>query len=86
MKTTQIFPLILIMLDIGASIVYMAHGDLRKFIYWLAAATLSITVKIPINNGTTKRGINILSIKCELCSRNAKIIIVTTKRNINGMK
>lgn len=44
MKTTQIFPMILIMLDIGASIVYMAHGDLRKFIYWLAAATLSITV------------------------------------------
>lgn len=44
MKTTQIFPLILIILDMGASIVYLANGDLRKFVYWFAAAVLSMSV------------------------------------------
>lgn len=31
-------------LDFGASIVYLFNGDYRKAIYWLAAATLTITV------------------------------------------
>ncbi len=41
-----IFPIILILLDIGAGFVYLASGDgdIKKFIYWIAAAVLNITV------------------------------------------
>ena len=39
-----IFPIILILLDIGAGLVYLASGDIKKFIYWIAAAVLNITV------------------------------------------
>lgn len=39
-----IFPIALIVLDIGASLVYGINGDVRKTIYWLAAAVLNITV------------------------------------------
>lgn len=38
------FPIILIVLDIGASIVYLSNGDIRRMIYWLAAAVLTYTV------------------------------------------
>ena len=44
MKKEYIFPLILIILDIGAGVVYAINGDYKKLIYWLAAAILSITV------------------------------------------
>ena len=44
MNKAQIFPTILILLDVGAGIVYGASGDWRKLIYWLAAATLTATV------------------------------------------
>ena len=44
MKSKYIFPVILILLDIGAGIVYAASGDWKKLIYWLAAAVLNITV------------------------------------------
>ena len=39
-----IFPSILILLDIGAGLVYGVGGDYKKLIYWLAAAILNITV------------------------------------------
>jgi hypothetical protein len=39
-----IFPMSLIILDIGAAVVYGINGDIRKVIYWLAAAVLNITV------------------------------------------
>ena len=39
-----IVPIILILLDIGAGFVYLASGDIKKFIYWIAAAVLNITV------------------------------------------
>lgn len=39
-----IFPSILITFDILAGIVYAFHGDWRRLIYWLAAATLTATV------------------------------------------
>ena len=39
-----IFPIALIVLDIGAATVYGINGDIRKVIYWLAAAVLNITV------------------------------------------
>ena len=39
-----IFPLILIALDFGAAVIYGINGDIRKVIYWIAAAILNITV------------------------------------------
>ena len=44
MKLTQIFPTILIVLDIAAAIVYACHGDWRRVIYWLAAAVITGSV------------------------------------------
>jgi len=41
-----IFPIVLICLDFGASIVYFINGDIRHGVYWLAAAVLTITVTI----------------------------------------
>ena len=40
----KIFPTILIILDIAAAIVYIADGDPRKVIYWIAAAVLTAAV------------------------------------------
>lgn len=37
-------PALLILLDIGAAIVYAKHRDWRKVIYWLAAAILNAAV------------------------------------------
>lgn len=42
--STKIFPTVLIALDVAAALVYAAHGDWRRLIYWLAAATLTATV------------------------------------------
>jgi len=39
-----IFPITLIVLDFGAGIVYGISGDIKKMIYWFAAAVLNITV------------------------------------------
>lgn len=44
MKLQLIFPVSLIVLDIGAAIVYAVCDDYKKAIYWLAAAVLNITV------------------------------------------
>ena len=42
---SSIFPIILIVLDVGAAVVYAAaDGDWRRFIYWIAAAVLTATV------------------------------------------
>lgn len=40
----QLFPVILITLDIAAAGVYGWHGDWKHTIYWLAAAVLTATV------------------------------------------
>lgn len=40
----KVFPSALIALDVAAAVVYAACGDWRRFIYWLAAATLTATV------------------------------------------
>ena len=40
----KLFPTILIILDLCASGVYLAHGDVRRFVYWIAAAVLTVTV------------------------------------------
>lgn len=41
---TRFFPTTLIVLDVAAAVVYLAGGDVRRFIYWMAAATLTATV------------------------------------------
>lgn len=44
MKLQLIFPVSLIVLDVGAAVLYAVCGDYKKAIYWLAAAVLNITV------------------------------------------
>ncbi len=40
----KIFPIILIVFDILASVFYMVDGDIRRAIYWVAAAVLTACV------------------------------------------
>lgn len=40
----KIFPTILIVLDICAALAYIPAHDLRKVVYWLAAAVLTFVV------------------------------------------
>jgi hypothetical protein len=44
MKPQHILPTILIIIDVSAAIVHAYHGDLRKFVYWIAAAILTASV------------------------------------------
>ena len=44
MKLVQLFPIVLIVLDLGASLVNITQGDWRRCVYWLAAATLTYVV------------------------------------------
>lgn len=41
---TKIFPTILIVLDVCASVAYLSKGDWRHMVYWLAAAVLTTVV------------------------------------------
>jgi hypothetical protein len=41
---TAIFPMLLIALDLGASLVYAVALDWRHALYWLAAAVLTACV------------------------------------------
>jgi hypothetical protein len=38
------FPSLLILLDVGAAATYIAHGDIRRTIYWLSAAALTACI------------------------------------------
>lgn len=40
----KIFPTILIALDLCAAVAYACDGDIRRMIYWVAAATLTLCV------------------------------------------
>ena len=44
MQKQLIFPTILIGLDVLSAAVYACDGDVRKVIYWLAAAVLTAAV------------------------------------------
>lgn len=44
MTRAQLFPTLLIALDLGAATVYALEGDWRRATYWLAAAVLTTTV------------------------------------------
>ena len=41
---TSLFPTLLIVLDVAAAIVYELDGDVRRTVYWIAAAVLTVTV------------------------------------------
>ena len=43
---TKLFPTILILLDLGASIVYFTQLDWRRGIYWIAAGILTLMITI----------------------------------------
>ena len=43
---TKLFPIILIVLDFLAAIVYLWHGDVKHGVYWLSAMSLTICVTI----------------------------------------
>jgi hypothetical protein len=40
----KIFPTILIILDFFAAVPYAVKGDLRMFVYWVAAGVLTLSV------------------------------------------
>jgi hypothetical protein len=40
----KIFPAILIALNICAAVVYFSNGDIKRGVYWVAAATLTYCV------------------------------------------
>jgi hypothetical protein len=40
----KLLPLVMTFLSIGASIIYFAHGDVRRAIYWIAGAVLTAAV------------------------------------------
>ena len=42
----RLFPGLLILLDFLAAVVYLAKGDWKHGVYWLAAMTLTICVTI----------------------------------------
>lgn len=43
-KPEYIFPLLLILLDLGAAVIYAIQKDYKKSVYWIAAAVLNVTV------------------------------------------
>ena len=42
--SAKLFPTILIVLDVCASLIYLSEGNLRRFVYWTSAAVLTATV------------------------------------------
>lgn len=44
MQTKYLFPITLIILDLGAAVVYALNKEYKMAVYWLAAAVLNITV------------------------------------------
>lgn len=43
-KPEYFFPLLLILLDVGAAVIYAVQKDYKKAVCWLAAAVLNVTV------------------------------------------
>lgn len=44
MKSTHLFPILMIVMDLGAAIMCIANKDYKKAVYWLAAAVLNAAV------------------------------------------
>ena len=43
-KPTQILPIVMILLDLGAAAVFAWHKEYKKAVYWVSAAVLNATV------------------------------------------
>ena len=46
MTRAHVFPARLVALDVGAAVVYAIEADVRRAIYWLAAAVLTVVVTL----------------------------------------
>ena len=44
MKSTYIFPILMILFDIGAAVLHAVNSEYQKTIYWIAAAVLNAAV------------------------------------------
>lgn len=44
LSRTLVFPAILIVLDLAAALIYGLDGNVRRCIYWIAAAVLTTVV------------------------------------------
>lgn len=42
--SVYLFPIVLMVLDVGAAIMYFANKDYKKCVYWIAAAVLNVCV------------------------------------------
>ena len=45
-KPEYIFPLLLILLDLGSAVIDAIQKDYKKSVYWIAAAVLNVTVTV----------------------------------------
>lgn len=41
LSAESIFPVVMVLLSIGASVVYFFHGDVAKGAYWVSAASIT---------------------------------------------
>lgn len=44
MKSAYIFPIVMIIMDIGAAVMCAVNKDYKKTVYWIAAAVLNAAV------------------------------------------
>lgn len=44
MKPTYIFPIVMIVMDVGAAVMCAVAKDYKKVVYWIAAAVLNACV------------------------------------------
>lgn len=44
MKSTYLFPIAMIVMDVGAAVVYAVNKEYKKAVYWIAAAVLNVCV------------------------------------------
>jgi hypothetical protein len=43
MKIFYLFPVVLIVIDIGAAVVYLFNGDKARALYWVSAASITLS-------------------------------------------
>jgi len=46
MKSEYILPTITMLINLGSAFVYLSKGDIRMFMYWIAAVVLTFCVTI----------------------------------------
>ena len=43
MKIFYLFPVILIVIDVGAAVIYLFNGDKARALYWVSAASITLS-------------------------------------------